>query len=104
MDDGIEQKSRRRGTIFVIHDPLDDEAVSPDIIASMFGLPQGAARVVAALAAGQDLRAYAEQAGISMNTVHFHLKIAFLRTGTHSQTQLMKLAVAALRDLLDHRR
>jgi DNA-binding CsgD family transcriptional regulator len=104
MGDGLERSSRSRGTIFIIHDPQNNEAVSPDIVAAMFGLPQGAARVVAALAAGQDLRAYAEQAGISMNTVHFHLKTAFLRTGTHSQTQLMKLAVAALRDLLDHRR
>jgi DNA-binding CsgD family transcriptional regulator len=104
LDDGIERKARPRGTIFMIHDPLDYEAASPDIIAAIFGLPQGAARIVAALAAGQDLRAYAEQAGISMNTVHFHLKTAFLRTGTHSQTQLMKLAVSALRDLLDHRR
>jgi DNA-binding CsgD family transcriptional regulator len=103
LDDGIERRSRPRGTIFVIHDPLDKAPVAPDVIAAMFGLPQGAARVVAALAAGQELKAYAEEAGISMNTVHFHLKTAFLRTGTHSQTQLMKLAVAALRDLLDHR-
>jgi PAS domain-containing protein len=104
LENGIERKSRPRGTIFVIHDPLDNATATPDVIAAMFGLPRGAAGVVAALAAGEDLRAYAERIGISMNTVHFHLKTAFLRTGTHSQTQLMRLAVTALRDLLDHRR
>lgn len=104
LGDGIERKSRPRGTIFVIHDPLDKTPVAPDIIGAMFGLPRGAAGVVAALAAGDDLKAYAERVGISMNTVHFHLKTAFLRTGTHSQTQLMRLAVTTLRDLLDHRR
>jgi PAS domain-containing protein len=102
LEDGVERKASLRGTIFVIHDPLDNATVAPDIIAAMFGLPSGAARVVAALAAGEDLKAYAERLGISMNTVHFHLKTAFLRTGTHSQVQLMRLAVGALRDLLDH--
>ncbi len=100
----MERRSRPRGTIFVIHDPADNATASSDIIAAMFGLPRGAASVVAALAAGEELKAYAERVGISMNTVHFHLKTAFFRTGTHSQTQLMKLAVSALRDLLDHRR
>jgi DNA-binding CsgD family transcriptional regulator len=104
LENGIERKSRPRGTIFVIHDLLDRTPAAPDVIAGVFGLPRGAASVVAALAAGEDLKVYAERLGISMNTVHFHLKTAFLRTGTHSQVQLMRLAVGALRYLLDHRR
>jgi PAS domain-containing protein len=104
LEEGLERKCRARGTIFAIHDPLDREPASPDIIAALFGLPRASAHVVAALAAGEDLKLYAERSGISMNTVHFHLKTAFQRTGAHSQVKLTRLVVQALRDLLDHRR
>jgi hypothetical protein len=105
LEDEIEGKSRRPiGTLIVIHDPLDHLPPAPEFIAALFGLPRGSAQVVAALAAGEDLKAYAERTGITMNTVHFHLKTAFLRTGTHSQLQLSRLVSGALRDLLDRRK
>jgi DNA-binding CsgD family transcriptional regulator len=69
----------------------------------MFGLPIGSATIVAALAAGEDLKDYAERSGISTNTVRFHLKTAYARTGVHRQSDLVRLVTAALRDMSDHR-
>jgi DNA-binding CsgD family transcriptional regulator len=48
---------------------------------------------------GEDTRAYAKRAGISENTVKFHLKSAFRATGTRRQSELVQLATATLRDL-----
>jgi DNA-binding CsgD family transcriptional regulator len=59
--------------------------------------------LLAALADGEELSAYAERAGISMNTVRFHLKTAYARTGAKRQSELVRLVTAALRDLADHR-
>jgi DNA-binding CsgD family transcriptional regulator len=69
----------------------------------LFRLPLGSATMLAALAAGEDLKDYAERAGISMNTVRFHLKTAYARTGIRRQSELVRLVTAALRDLADHR-
>ena len=66
-------------------------------------IPLGSATLLAALAAGEELNDYAERAGISMNTVRFHLKTAYARTGARRQSELVRLITAALRDLADHR-
>jgi PAS domain-containing protein len=94
---------RRRGTLFVIHDPLHRAPTVPQLVAELFSIPLGSATLLAALAAGEELNHYAERAGISMNTVRFHLKTAFARTGVRRQSELVRLVTAALRDLADHR-
>jgi DNA-binding CsgD family transcriptional regulator len=38
-----------------------------------------------------------------MNTVRFHLKTAYARTGVRRQSELIRRITAALRDLTDHR-
>jgi DNA-binding CsgD family transcriptional regulator len=96
-------RRRSRGTLFVIHDPLSLSPPVPQLVAEMFGLPLGSATILAALAAGVELKDYAERAGISMNTVRFHLKTAYSRTGVHRQSDLVRLVTAALRDIADHR-
>ena len=63
---------------------------------------QATANLVAAIAAHEDLTAYAERVGISMNTVRYHLKTAYARTGVRRQSELVRLVIAALRDLTDH--
>lgn len=104
LGDDLETHAKRpRGTLFVIHDPLHHSTPAPQLLAAMFGLPLGAARLLAALSAGEELKDYAERAGISMNTVRFHLKTAYARTGVHRQSDLMRLITVALRDLADHR-
>jgi hypothetical protein len=102
--EGIEDgKSRPRGVIFVIHDPLRHAKPQAETIATLFGLTPRTAGLVAAVAAEEDLGAYAERLGISMNTVHYHMKSAFARTGVRRQPELVRLVTAALRDLADHR-
>ena len=38
-----------------------------------------------------------------MNTVRYHLKAAYSRTGVRRQSELVRLVGMALRDLTDHR-
>ena len=98
-----EGKSRPRGVIFVIHDPLLQPLPVAETIGALFGLPQATANLVAAIAAQEELPTYAERTGISMNTVRYHLKTAYARTGVRRQSELVRLVVTALRDLTDHR-
>lgn len=63
------------------------------------GLPKGAARLVAALAADDDLKSYAERENITIHTAPFHLRTALARTGTRNQAELVRLAVRVLRDI-----
>lgn len=97
------ERPRRRGVIFVIHDPLLRCEPSARTIATLFNLPQATAALVAAAADDVDLKDYAERAGISMNTVRYHLKTAYARTGVSGLTELVRLVTAALRDLADCR-
>lgn len=101
--EGLDGGRRRRGTLFVIHDPLHRAPTVPQLVAELFRIPLGSATLLAALAAGEELDDYAERAGISMNTVRFHLKTAYARTGVRRQSELVRLITAALRDLADHR-
>lgn len=102
LDEGLDGGRRRRGTLFVIHNPLHRQPPPSQLIAQLFGLPPGSATMLAALATGEELKDYAERAGISMNTVRFHLKTAYARAGVHRQSDLIRLITAALRDLADH--
>ena len=65
-------------------------------IARLFGLPIGPAGVVAALAGGDDLKSYAKKRGLSYNTVRYHLKTAFARTGVRTQSRLVQRVTRAL--------
>ncbi|HTV69239.1 MAG TPA: hypothetical protein VMF90_11950 [Rhizobiaceae bacterium] len=89
--------------LFLIHDPGAHAVSSPEAICAIFGLPMGAARLIAALAQGEDTKSYAERHGITMDAVKFHLKTAFERTGLRSQAQLMQAVARALSDLVGRR-
>lgn len=69
------------------------------VLTSALGLSASSAALTAALMRGEDIRIYAKRAGISENTVKFHLKSAFRATGTRRQLELVQLATATLRDL-----
>ena len=68
----------------MIHDPLHRAPTVPQLVAELFSIPLGPATLLAALAAGEELSHYAERVGISMNTVRFHLKTAYARTGVQT--------------------
>jgi len=90
------------GILFVIHDPSRRAVSLVEHIASLLHVPLGAAKVIGAIVDGVELKDYAEREGISMNTVKFHLKTAFDRTGTRSQTDLLRRTLLALNDLEPH--
>lgn len=84
------------GCLTLIHDP---DVQFPDMaaeVARIFGMPAGAARLVAALAKGDDLKGYAERHALSYETVRYHVKTAFARTGTRSQSRLLQRVTRAL--------
>ena len=89
----------RRGILIVIHDPSQRIVATAQRLAHMLHVPLGAAKVVEALLDGTELKDYAEREGISMNTVKFHLKTAFERTGSRSQADLARRALLAINDL-----
>jgi DNA-binding NarL/FixJ family response regulator len=89
----------RNGVLTAIHDPARCIVSSLQSIAQLLHLPLGAAKVVAALLDGIELKDYAEREMISPNTVKFHLKTAFERTGSRSQIDLVRRALRMLTDL-----
>jgi GAF domain-containing protein len=89
----------RGGILFAIHDPSRRVASTVQRIAHLMHVPFGAAKVVAAILEGIELKDYADREGISMNTVKFHLKTAFDRTGSRTQADLVRRALLALNDL-----
>jgi len=92
-----------RGVLFVIHDPMQRKPAPAETIKRIFGLPGATSRLVAALMVEEDLQAFAERSGITMNTVHYHMKSAFQRLEVRRQSELVRLVTEALRDLADHR-
>lgn len=84
--------------ILLIHDPDQRPRDPAAILRQALGLTRGAARLVAALAADDDLRSFAEANGVTIHAARFHLRLALARTQTASQAELVRLAVRLLRD------
>ena len=89
----------RGGVLFAIHDPAHRKTPTEQRIAELLHIPSGAAKVLQAILEGVGLKEYANRAGISMNTVRFHLKSAFALTGAKSQAELVRNAMSALNEL-----
>jgi hypothetical protein len=89
----------RGGVLFAIHDPNRRAVSTVHRIAQVLHVPLGAAKVLEAVLEGTDLKDYANRESISINTVKFHLKTAFDRTGSRSQADLVRRALLALNDL-----
>ena len=68
----------------------------PALLGTAFGLTERGAQLAAALANGEDLRAYSERTGVALNTCRFQLKSVFARMGAHSQSELVRLAIRTL--------
>jgi DNA-binding CsgD family transcriptional regulator len=84
--------------VVVVHDPAMIRLADPEILQRALDLSKGTARLVAALAAEDDLKSFAEREGVTIHTARFHLRRALERTGTRSQAELVRLAVRMLRD------
>lgn len=86
------------GAIVLVHDPTARPMRAPEILERGLNLPKGTAKLVAALAADDDLKSFAEREGVTIHTARFHLHTALARTGARTQAELMRLAVRLLRD------
>jgi DNA-binding CsgD family transcriptional regulator len=86
------------GATVIVHDPDSRPVNAADILQKALHLPKSAARVVAALAADDDLKRIAEREGVTIHTVRFHLHNALARTGAKTQAELVRIAVRLLRD------
>ena len=65
----------------------------------MFGLTRREAELTAALCAGVTPAQFAAQAGVSVNTVRFHLKSLYAKTETRGQADLIRVVMATIASL-----
>lgn len=89
--------------IVLLHDPSAPSGASAAAIAAAFDLPVQAAELIAALLRGEEAQAYAERRGLSYETVRYHLKTAFARTGARSRARLLQLVGLTLHDIGERR-
>ena len=89
----------QRGVLFAIHDPARKAIHTDALLAQALQVPLASAQLIHAILEGVDLKDYAERAAISMNTVRYHLKMAFARTGARNQVELVRQALRAVNDL-----
>jgi DNA-binding CsgD family transcriptional regulator len=86
--------------VLFIQDPLDAPPLAPADLQVMFGLTAGQAELAALLARGHALDEISGRLGLTLNTVRTRVKQVFERTGTSSQTELVRrlvLSAAGLR-------
>jgi DNA-binding CsgD family transcriptional regulator len=81
-------EQRAAGFILVDCQQALSERISD--FAALFELTPGEARVAANLVSGGGLRKAASHLNIALSTARSHLKHIFEKTGTHSQTELVK--------------
>jgi DNA-binding CsgD family transcriptional regulator len=88
----------RSGVFLLIHNPDARMPMPAEALGAAFGLTARGAELAVALAAGEDLKDYAERTGLSVHTARFHLKTAFARMNVRTQAQLVRHVVRALAD------
>ncbi|MBD3894788.1 response regulator [Halomonas sp. ML-15] len=80
--------------VVMLADPEHRGKLSQQMLASLFGLTPGEARIAVALAEGWRTDEIAERLSIATTTVAFHLRNLFQKTDTHRQADLIALLLA----------
>lgn len=91
-------RRRQPGVIILVHDPTVRQRDTAEILEQGLHLSKGSARLLAALAADDDLKSFTEREAITIHTARFHLHTALARTGARTQAELVRTAVRLLRD------
>ena len=86
---------RRSRAVLAISDPRAAKDIDLSPLVPTFDLTPAEARVAARLTSGATLEEIATEFGVSVTTVRSQLKALFDKTGTHRQTDLVRLLVAA---------
>lgn len=77
-------------------DPEARTLLPEEALISAFRITPAQARVLASLCAGEALNDYADRTGIARETARFHVKQLFQATGTHRQTDLVRIALESV--------
>jgi DNA-binding CsgD family transcriptional regulator len=78
----------------LLNDADRGEAIEPENLEGLYDLTPAQARLLVALVEGRRLADYAEEAGVSINTVKSHMKQIFEKTGENRQTDLVRRVLA----------
>lgn len=76
--------------MFIV-DPAKSPVPDNDLLGLFYGLTPAEARLAGALAQGATVEEYGAMHRLTANTVRTHLKRALSKTGTHRQSQLVRL-------------
>ncbi|MBB4039987.1 DNA-binding CsgD family transcriptional regulator [Microvirga flocculans] len=77
--------------LLLISDPNEDQLLDVTILQKIFQLTPSELRIASALVRGLDTQQIAHEQGIGAETVRYHLKSIFAKTGTRHQAQLVGL-------------
>ncbi|MBL8527929.1 MAG: helix-turn-helix transcriptional regulator [Burkholderiales bacterium] len=80
--------------LLLVADPEASAPLEPLALQTLFGLTPAEARLAVSLAEGKNLEEIAERAHVSLNTAKTQLRLAFEKTGTHRQAELVKLVLS----------
>jgi len=78
-------------SLLLITDPTQDQPLASKLLQQVFRLTPAELRVAAGLIEGLDTQQIADRYQIGAQTVRFHLKSMFAKTGTSHQAQLVSL-------------
>jgi DNA-binding CsgD family transcriptional regulator len=94
-DDGISDREGIRGTVIVIIDPDQSQALSADALKTIFNFTSSETQIVKALINGLSVNEIAEERKTKTNTVREQLKSVFSKSGSKNQLDLFRKATLA---------
>jgi PAS domain S-box-containing protein len=83
----------------ILRDQNAQTTVNPTFLRQLYGLTRAEARIVVELAKGKRLQEVAEELSVSLNTVRNQLKMAFAKTSTNRQADLVSLVLTTVADI-----
>ena len=86
-------------TLVIASDPSRTPRLNEETLREALGVTPALARLAAALARGETLTDYADRAHVTEGTVRQQVKDLLARTGTHRQSDLVRLVLSSLAQL-----
>ena len=80
--------------LILVSDPSSLSRPRTALMQQLFGLTPAESRLTDLLLNGLEVREAAERLLITLETARFHLKRVLTKTGTHRQTELMRLMLS----------